>query len=250
MHCITKGCGCGAWKWPRRRTGTRTGRAQRSRDRRSRCSAKTYINVIRASRTGQAPTSMSGNPKAEPKMMPRRASQPIVKRTAYGSLKNGVCTQGTQTAAMGRETTVAGMNRKAMTLHRDLLSANAIRYGFDDVLSAPPRRFPQHKRPWTARTLPSSELRAPRPLPLAIPGSSTEGRDGSHVQIRIFAMVPSGKGTHTRKNQAQMVWTILEDVTGGTSQSRVTIEEKSGAMGRTIDAGWPGGRSSSPTSRG
>ena len=60
---------------------------------------------------------MSLKPNAEPKTMARRASQPMERRTRYGSLKNGVWTHGTHTASTGRVMIELGMNRNAITLY-------------------------------------------------------------------------------------------------------------------------------------
>ncbi len=175
--------------------------------------------------------------------MPRRASQPIVRRTAYGSLKNGVCTQGIQTAATGRETTVEGINRKAITLHRNSLSAIArgkMRYGLENVLAAPSCHH-EGLPNTSARGLPSIYLAPSAETPASYDSRllyNEPSRGSQGLACPNFAMVRPRKRTHARKNQAQIVWPILEDVTGGTSQSHVTIEEKSGAIGRTVDAGW------------
>lgn len=55
-------------------------------------------------------------PKAEPKTMARRASQPRPNLAVLGMRPNGLETRGPQTAATGLLTTELGINRKAMIL--------------------------------------------------------------------------------------------------------------------------------------
>jgi hypothetical protein len=55
-------------------------------------------------------------PNAEPKMMARRHSQPMVSRRGRGNLYQGSCTEGIHMALIGRVTTELEMNLKAMTL--------------------------------------------------------------------------------------------------------------------------------------
>jgi hypothetical protein len=60
--------------------------------------------------------SVNRNPKAEPKINPRRASHPIASLEVLGRLYQGIWMAGSQMAAIGLVKTELGMNRQAIRL--------------------------------------------------------------------------------------------------------------------------------------
>lgn len=71
-------------------------------------------------RSGYRRTFSNGKPNAEPKMIPRRQSQPTVRRILRGRRYHGSWTRGVHTLETGSEMTEVGMNRKAMTLKKSV----------------------------------------------------------------------------------------------------------------------------------
>ena len=98
----TRVYGCGAWKKPRNRTETRRARGLKLRDPQEwYLNPNMWVQISDHMRHVKTHTLGIGKPNAEPNMIPNRQSQPIARRTEYGSPRKGRATVTSQPAAMG-----------------------------------------------------------------------------------------------------------------------------------------------------